>query len=63
MILHIVHIVGLSLSLNMKYKVKNKSCEECCCIDSEDNPIIEELNESGEVIKHICMMCYAESII
>ena len=39
-----------------------KSCEECCCIDSEDNPIIEELDEQGFLVKSMCMLCYAESL-
>jgi hypothetical protein len=38
-----------------------KSCEECCCVDSKDNPIIEEW-DSDKLIKTICMMCYAESL-
>ena len=49
--------------MKQKFKIKNKICEKCCCTDLEDNPIIEELDENGNVIKHICMMCYAESII
>ena len=41
---------------------KYKSCFECCCIDTEDNPIIEEIDDQGFVIKQLCMMCYAESL-
>ena len=40
---------------------KCKSCEVCCCVDSKDNPIIEEYD--GDVlIKTMCMMCYAEQL-
>ena len=39
---------------------KNKSCEECCCVESEDNPIIEEWDSQGFLVKSICMICYAE---
>ena len=39
---------------------KNKSCEECCCVESEDNPIIEEWDNQGFLVKSICMICYAE---
>jgi hypothetical protein len=41
---------------------KKSKCEECSCIDTKDNPILEELDPSGYVIKKICMMCYAESL-
>jgi hypothetical protein len=37
-----------------------KICEDCCCIDSEDNPILELLNEQGYIDHSICMMCYVE---
>lgn len=37
-----------------------KSCEECCCVESEDNPIIEEWDNQGYLVKSICMLCYAE---
>ena len=39
-----------------------KTCDECYCNDSKDNPIIEELDELGYVIKRMCMMCYVESL-
>jgi hypothetical protein len=38
-----------------------KSCEKCCCIDSKDNPILEEY-EGNKLIATICMMCYAETL-
>ena len=40
----------------------NKSCEECCCVDSEENPILEILDESGFIEVSICMMCYVEEV-
>ena len=43
-------------------KQKFKSCEECCCVDSKENPILEELDNNGFLLKSICMMCYAESL-
>jgi len=39
-----------------------RSCQECCCIDTEENPIIEILDEQGFVVREICMMCYAEEL-
>lgn len=39
-----------------------KICNECCCVDSEENPILEILDESGFVIEKVCMMCYAEGL-
>tara|TARA_X000001382_G_scaffold129865_1_gene122996 strand:- start:698 stop:838 length:141 start_codon:yes stop_codon:yes gene_type:complete len=39
-----------------------KTCQECCCIDTEDNPILEVLDAEGEAEEYICMMCYAEEI-
>ena len=39
-----------------------KSCEKCCCVDSKDNPILEEIDENGRLLKCVCMMCYAESL-
>jgi hypothetical protein len=41
---------------------RNKSCEECCCVDSESNPILEEWDKQGFLVKSICMMCYAENL-
>lgn len=52
----IVRIVELNLIMS---KI-NKSCEDCCCIDSEDNPIIDILDEQGYIEHSICMMCYVE---
>jgi hypothetical protein len=40
----------------------NTICETCLCIDTEENPIFEVLDEEGFVIEKICMMCYAESL-
>tara|TARA_R110002012_G_scaffold248973_2_gene425626 strand:+ start:141 stop:287 length:147 start_codon:yes stop_codon:yes gene_type:complete len=42
--------------------MENKSCEECCCVDSEENPIIIEIDKQGFLIKSLCMLCYAESL-
>lgn len=39
-----------------------KSCERCCCVDSEENPIIEIIDEYNCVEEYICMMCYVESL-
>jgi hypothetical protein len=44
-----------------KSKRRIKSCEECCCIDSKDNPILEEF-EGDTLVKCLCMMCYADKI-
>jgi len=38
---------------------ESKSCEKCCCVDSKDNPILEEIDKNGCLLKCICMMCYA----
>lgn len=32
------------------------------CIDTEENPIFEILDEEGEVEELICMMCYVEEL-
>lgn len=42
--------------------MKNKTCQECCCVDSEENPILEELDGEGFVVRRICMMCYVEEL-
>lgn len=38
------------------------TCEECCCVDSEENPILEELDDEGFVERRVCMMCYVEEL-
>ena len=40
----------------------SRCCENCMCIDTEENPIFEILNEEGEVEELICMMCYVEEL-
>lgn len=35
-------------------------CNICDCNDSEENPIIEILDENNYVENRICMMCYYE---
>ena len=40
---------------------RSKSCEVCCCVDSKDNPILEEY-DGDKLIATICMMCYAEKL-
>jgi len=35
-------------------------CEICDCNDSEDNPIIEIIDENNYVKERLCMMCYVE---
>tara|TARA_Y100000401_G_scaffold47129_1_gene36238 strand:- start:4803 stop:4967 length:165 start_codon:yes stop_codon:yes gene_type:complete len=42
-------------------KKRYKSCEECCCVDSKDNPIIEEF-DGDYLVKSLCMMCFAKNI-
>jgi hypothetical protein len=42
--------------------MRDKSCEECCCVETEDNPIIEEWDNQGFLVKSMCMLCYAESL-
>ena len=46
----------------MEINNRDKSCEECCCVDSESNPILEEWDRQGFLVKSICMMCYAENL-
>jgi hypothetical protein len=59
--------VAQNLNMSWKFKIANKSkkriksCEECCCIDSKDNPILEEF-EGDTLVKCLCMMCYADKI-
>lgn len=52
----IVRIVELNLIMSQITKI----CEDCCCIDSEDNPMIEIWDDEGYVKHTICMMCYVE---
>ena len=47
--------------MSKKSKVRYKSCEVCCCIDSIDNPILEEF-DGDRLMSTICMMCYAEKL-
>lgn len=37
-------------------------CEHCLCVNTEENPIFEILDEEGFVIEKICMMCYVETL-
>ena len=42
--------------------MKNRTCQECCCVDSEENPVIEIVDEEGFVEEMYCMMCYVEKL-
>ena len=49
------------MSKKSKPKPRDKSCERCCCVDSKDNPILEEFQDD-RLVATICMMCYAEQL-
>jgi len=62
MTLNFVHTAVLTLLIAWEKKMTVKTCQECCCIDTKDNPILEVLDAEGNVEEYICMMCYAEEI-
>ena len=35
-------------------------CEICDCSDSEENPVLEILDDNMYVEQRICLMCYTE---
>lgn len=39
-----------------------KSCYECCCIDTIDNPVIGVEDSQGMIVEWICTVCYAQRI-
>ena len=41
---------------------KLKICDKCMCTDSEENPILEIVDEEGFVEERVCMMCYVEEL-
>ncbi len=43
-------------------KTKKLQCGKCKTKDSKDNPIFQELDCNGYVVKNICMMCYAKEL-
>lgn len=55
---NIVRIVDNSLMECMKLKI----CDKCMCTDSEENPILEIVDEEGFVEERVCMMCYVEEL-
>jgi len=42
--------------------MKIKACERCCCVDSEDNPIFEIVDEEGYIEERVCMDCFVAEI-
>lgn len=40
----------------------SKTCDSCMAIDTEENPIFEVLDEEGEIVEYICMVCYVEQL-
>ena len=39
-----------------------RTCYECCCADSIDNPILGIEDEHGVVEEWICMECFTERL-
>lgn len=37
-----------------------KSCYECCCVDSVDNPILGIEDSNGIVEEWICLECFSQ---
>tara|TARA_A100001201_G_scaffold34184_2_gene36454 strand:+ start:12 stop:158 length:147 start_codon:yes stop_codon:yes gene_type:complete len=40
----------------------DKVCDICGCIDSEENPIFEIVDEEFGTVEYICMMCLVERL-
>jgi hypothetical protein len=42
----------------------NLTCETCCCINTDENPIImlREDEEFTYTVEYICSICYAERL-
>jgi hypothetical protein len=38
----------------------NLTCDICNCKDSEENPVLEILNDGTRVDKTICLNCFAK---
>lgn len=39
-----------------------RTCYECCCAETSDNPIIEVEDDHGNVVEAMCLECYTEKI-
>jgi len=39
-----------------------RTCYECCCLETSDNPIIEVEDKHGNVIEAVCLLCYSERL-
>jgi hypothetical protein len=39
-----------------------RTCYECCCTETSDNPIIEIEDDHGSVIEAMCLECYTERL-
>lgn len=37
-------------------------CEECCCINTSDNPVITIVDDIHGTTEHLCMICAAERL-
>ena len=37
-----------------------RSCDECCCIDTSDNPVIGIEDDYGNVEEWVCMECFCQ---
>ena len=38
--------------------IKFKSCERCCCVDSQDNPVLVIMGVDNVPLEFVCLMCY-----
>ncbi len=38
----------------------SRTCYECCCAETSDNPIIEIEDNTGVVVERMCLECYTE---
>jgi|TARA_R100000479_G_scaffold175131_1_gene125254 hypothetical protein len=37
-------------------------CDLCGCEDTEENPVLEIVDEEFGTVEHICMMCLVEQL-
>ena len=37
-----------------------RSCYECCCMDTSDNPVIGIEDDYGNVEEWVCMECFCQ---
>jgi hypothetical protein len=42
--------------------MSEKTCYKCCCVDTEENPIFEILDDGMCVDEWVCMMCFVEEM-